>query len=201
MSATDVHQENDYTVLGHTASVPTRMPEIQSWRGPARTIAFVTLLTGRPTSHIVLPIDSPLIGMLGSGWSSHGRTLVADPDASAVKVSRGQATADRVKRLHDVSGLTWSQISRLFGVSRRAVHNWATGGTIASVHVERLAEIQRDVEDMRIVDDTESTRNRLLLSSGGQSSWYQSRLAEVTSAPERSFGERVGEEWAAGESG
>jgi hypothetical protein len=46
-----------------------------------------------------------------------------------------------VQWLHRESGLTWDQLGRIFGVSRRAVHLWATGGRMNASHAETLAEL------------------------------------------------------------
>ena len=43
--------------------------------------------------------------------------------------------------LHEVSGLTWDQLGRALGVSRRAVHMWATGSRINSVNAEHLNQL------------------------------------------------------------
>jgi transcriptional regulator with XRE-family HTH domain len=40
--------------------------------------------------------------------------------------------------LHAESGLTWEQLGRALGVSRRAVHLWARGGRMNSINAENL---------------------------------------------------------------
>ena len=49
------------------------------------------------------------------------------------------STSQMVRRLWKTSGLTGDQIARLCGVSRRAVHLWASGGRINALHQERLS--------------------------------------------------------------
>jgi transcriptional regulator with XRE-family HTH domain len=51
------------------------------------------------------------------------------------------STANAVALLRDRSGLSWEQLARLFGVSRRSLHKWAAGGTLNSRNAERLAEL------------------------------------------------------------
>ncbi|WP_157431862.1 helix-turn-helix domain-containing protein [Actinomadura hibisca] len=56
--------------------------------------------------------------------------------------------ASSVIRLHEESGLTWEQLSRLFGVSRRALHHWAVGGRISAGHAERLAMLTSVIQSL-----------------------------------------------------
>lgn len=43
------------------------------------------------------------------------------------------------------SGLTWDQLGKVLGVSRRAVHMWATGARMNQTHAERLREFSAAV--------------------------------------------------------
>lgn len=52
---------------------------------------------------------------------------------------------DRLKHLHAVTTLTWQQIGRLFGVSRRAVHHWVAGNRMSAANLDRLTRIERAV--------------------------------------------------------
>lgn len=52
-------------------------------------------------------------------------------------------TAASVSNLHDQSGLTWDQLGKLFGVSRRAVHLWASGKRMNARNTELLGELLR----------------------------------------------------------
>lgn len=51
------------------------------------------------------------------------------------------ATAERIIEFKARTGLTWPQVARLFGVSKRAVMLWRSGGQMAAVHEERLTEL------------------------------------------------------------
>jgi hypothetical protein len=53
------------------------------------------------------------------------------------------STAESVARLHVDSGLTWDQMGRLFGVSRRAVHLWASGKHMNARNIELLSTLQK----------------------------------------------------------
>jgi DNA-binding transcriptional regulator YiaG len=49
--------------------------------------------------------------------------------------------AESSRRISDIrlrTGLTWDQMARLFGVSRRTVHLWASGAAMSSAHEEHL---------------------------------------------------------------
>lgn len=72
-------------------------------------------------------------------------------------------TAELVKELKELSGLTIDQIGRIFGVSRRSVHNWMRGRRMSPPNEERLAELLAQVRDLP--SDTPEGRRRILLSS------------------------------------
>lgn len=50
-------------------------------------------------------------------------------------------SAELLTRTHRESGLTWDQLARYFGVSRRAVHLWAAGGRMSATNEELLAHL------------------------------------------------------------
>jgi len=54
-----------------------------------------------------------------------------DPDMSTPDVSH----------LRRIGGLTWEQIADLFGVSRSAVHQWASGGPIDAAAADHLRNL------------------------------------------------------------
>ena len=69
-----------------------------------------------------------------------------------------------VRDLHDQSGLTWDQLSRLFGVSRRAVHNWATGGRMTANNVRLLSALRRVIGQLQGTDP--ASRRAIFLAPG-----------------------------------
>lgn len=91
--------------------------------------------------------------------------------AATSKTDAGQLEAEGAEHVSALSevrrltGLTWEQISALFGVSRRAVHFWATGKPMAASHEEHL---QRTLNCLRAVDRGNSPTNRqaLFLTTG-----------------------------------
>jgi hypothetical protein len=67
-----------------------------------------------------------------------------------------------VRDLHESSGLTWDQLAKLFGVSRRAVHHWANGGNLTVRNWDILNELSRLVRS--IPGDDPASRRAYLLS-------------------------------------
>lgn len=57
-------------------------------------------------------------------------------------------TAKAITKVHEDSGLTWEQLGRVFGVSRRAVHMWATGSRVNATNTEMLLRFVDLVDQM-----------------------------------------------------
>lgn len=74
------------------------------------------------------------------------------------------ATAIRDLKRH--TGLTWGELARLFGVSRRTVHNWDEGGKVSQARERRLHEIAALVADFPVTQ--EAFRGALRSVSGGR---------------------------------
>jgi len=80
-------------------------------------------------------------------------------------VAEARSDRDEVTWIKDHSGLTWEQLGKVFGVSRRAVHMWANGGRLNESNARRLREfsaIIRGIESSIAVSTPEATRSRLL---------------------------------------
>src|SRR6266542_2454198 len=84
-----------------------------------------------PTSNMGQPVTALIGGLTDS--SSNGTVSVPQQTEPSIK---RPSVALSVRHLYEASGLTWEQLARLFGVSRRAVHNWANGGRMTARHVE-----------------------------------------------------------------
>lgn len=74
--------------------------------------------------------------------------------------TRGAAMGE----LRRLSGLTWDQLARLLGVSRRTMHFWASGKSMASANEEHL---QRVLAVLRQVDRGTAAENRTALLESG----------------------------------
>jgi DNA-binding transcriptional regulator YiaG len=91
------------------------------------------------------------------------------------------ATAEAVKRLHDRSGLTWDELARAFGVSRRTVHAWASGTRLNQAHAARLSVLARVVDGLA-ADNPEEARAALHAPAADGQSPYQ-RLIRSLAQP------------------
>jgi hypothetical protein len=102
----------------------------------AATIAgTLTLGVAQPASATALDVGtaSPQAFDLQSPATEQSRTEL--PPASP-------STSESIAKLHLESGLTWDQLGRLFGVSRRAVHLWAAGKHMNARNIELLNALQ-----------------------------------------------------------
>lgn len=86
--------------------------------------------------------------------------------AGAVEEAPKSNTAELIQDLHDRSGLTWEQLSKILGVSRRSVHLWASGGRMNARHIELATELVSLVRNAP-VEDPERVRTWLLAASAG----------------------------------
>ena len=117
-----------------------------------------------------------LVGIILAGLgTSTAQALPADvglrPQRTAYQTSAGTSvdvafrSAAAIGELRRLSGLTWDQLARLFNVSRRSLHFWASGKPMASSNEEHL---QRVLAVMRVVDHGSATINRTLLLGAGK---------------------------------
>lgn len=82
---------------------------------------------------------------------------------SAAEAPHRPSTAESVRKLHAISGLTWEQLARLFGVSRRAVHHWASGGRMNALNEEQLIEMLDVIS--RLPSGSPTERRSLILAT------------------------------------
>ncbi|NLH70958.1 MAG: helix-turn-helix transcriptional regulator [Brooklawnia sp.] len=89
--------------------------------------------------------------------------------------------AQRISELRTLTGLTTEQVGRLFGVSRRSVHNWINGNPMSPQHEERAAKLLAIVQALPGPTAAER-RGALLDSSRGTSLFHQLVAARAESA-------------------
>lgn len=114
------------------------------------------------------------LALSGPSTSAHPPQVIGPPQAtSSGGIGQRAATVPRtsasIADLRRVSGLTWEQLARLFGVSRRSVHFWASGKPMKPGHEEHL---RRLVAVIWRIDRGSALRNRQVLfnaSEGGES--------------------------------
>ena len=141
MNGTAVHRAFDTTSAGGAMLLMRQVRE---------PILASVLVVGLGTSAAVVP--PPEI-------TSHLLRSVDQTNAGAslpVAISAGGAIAE----LRRLSGLTWDQLARLFNVSRRALHFWASGKPMAPGNEEHL---QRLLAVLRRIDRGTASANRGLL--------------------------------------
>ena len=89
-------------------------------------------------------------------------------DSKGEPVAEFSTTASRVKRVHEATALTWDQLARMFGVSRRSVHLWASTGKMNANNESVLAHIEQIVGAMQGMSP-QQRRSEILDSSRGES--------------------------------
>jgi DNA-binding transcriptional regulator YiaG len=80
----------------------------------------------------------------------------------SVSVVGGAATA--IGELRRLTALTWDQLARIFAVSRRTMHFWASGKPLTASNEERL---HRVLSVVRRMDRGSASANRTALLAGG----------------------------------
>lgn len=115
--------------------------------------------------------SNPVSDHSGLGTSTSGARPV---DSSTVPVHESAASA--LARLRAMTDLTFDQVARIMGVSRRSVHSWMAGGPLSSANEERVFEVSRVVASLR--GSTAPERRAALLDS----SQGESLLAQLTAS-------------------
>lgn len=75
-------------------------------------------------------------------------------------VSSPESTQKALNELRRLSGLTWDQIAKLFNVSRRSLHFWASGQPLCSFNEDQLSRL---LGTIRFIDQGSASLNRSLL--------------------------------------
>lgn len=111
-------------------------------------VGFMLAGLGTSTAH-ALPLDVVLRSQRSADHTTAGAPVsVVAPSGSAIG------------ELRRLSGLTWDQLARLFNVSRRSLHFWASGKNMTPSNEEHL---QRLLAVVRKADRGSATANRAML--------------------------------------
>ncbi len=111
------------------------------WATPAVAVSMILVptatstITAAQSTHVVVAGTFSDMGGFQPGWIKQAN-------------SGTSPTADAVRRIRASSGLTWDELGRALGVSRRAVHAWANGGRLNQVHAARLGALAELVEGL-----------------------------------------------------
>lgn len=90
--------------------------------------------------------ENPFTSMIVGGRTIRGELAPLPVDSSparnapAAEAIAHRSDRDEILWIKEHSGLTWDQLGKVFGVSRRAVHMWANGGRLNEAHAQRLRE-------------------------------------------------------------
>lgn len=96
--------------------------------------------------------ENPFASKILGGRTIRGELAPLPVDSPPARTANTtEATAHRSDReeivwIKEHSGLTWDQLGKVFGVSRRAVHMWANGGRLNEANAQRLREFASIVE-------------------------------------------------------
>lgn len=123
------------------------------------------MLAGMGTSSaIALPADMVLRSQQQNLRTTAGTSIAHRDGRDDARVGMGRAEM-ALAELHHLSGLTWDQLARLFGVSRRSLHFWASGKPMTPANEEHL---HRLLATIRKVDRGSAQANRALLLALGE---------------------------------
>lgn len=137
--------------------------------GPTKAMVIGLFFVGAGT--IASPVASTDATSVPFSTYRSSPTMTAKT-SSPVKTPQPQVhqkTGAEIKRLREISGLTWEQIGRVFEVSRRSVHLWANEGRMNSRNIERLNDFAALV-DAAPGSTPNERRTWLLRTAGNESS-------------------------------
>lgn len=128
---------------------PSGMPPLESLESGTRVRCWVTgaALAAAMAGTLTLGATQPAFAVpLEAGTVSpqlHGVQLPKPEQARPETPGPRTSTAAGVTQLRADTGLTWDQLGRLFGVSRRAVHLWASGKQMNARNIELLSALEK----------------------------------------------------------
>jgi DNA-binding transcriptional regulator YiaG len=112
----------------------------------------------------------PIEELPSSNWISdspaHALSVVFSPPVQQAQANVSESTSRLLAEVREQSGLTWDQLARYFGVSRRAVHLWAAGGRMTASNAELLARLSSAISSLGDMEPS-SRRQALLRSEAG----------------------------------
>ncbi len=108
----------------------------------------------------------PAAGTTNSGWSPavDWNFVVVEQTNSGLVIQGNsrRSSGSAIMELRRLTGFSWDQLARLFGVNRRSLHFWASGEPPSPANEERL---QRVLAAVRRIDRGTASVNRSLLLS------------------------------------
>jgi DNA-binding transcriptional regulator YiaG len=157
-----------------TSNVPASS-EAQSWApaskaGASLLLTGIVMFGGLPGTSIGGQLGSiaPFVTVARTDRGELAPVIAPKPEpvsARAVGNAESRTDSEEVTWIKRHSGLTWDQLGKIFGVSRRAVHMWVNGGRLNESNARRVrsfSAIIRDVESEIPQPTPEMVRARLL---------------------------------------
>ena len=126
-------------------------------------------LGGLALSCILLAVPQGTSSLPPSAQQALYRSVSHGTSTGGIRQRGDGRTSSAVLEIRRLSGLTWEQLAKLLGVSRRSVHFWASGKTLTGSNETRVFDL---LALLRRIDRGSAQRNRAALlkpSSGGQS--------------------------------
>jgi DNA-binding transcriptional regulator YiaG len=160
----------DYTFSEFGTSAPVPYMN-QPWpyarkAGASLLLTGVAMLSGLVGTSAGQYVSIGPVVMVGRTARGEFAPIVAPTrETLSHRVGSTESRSDReeITWIKEHSGLTWDQLGKVFGVSRRAVHMWANGGRLNESNARRLREFSATI---RAIDSSEATpdavRGRLL---------------------------------------
>jgi hypothetical protein len=104
-------------------------------------------------------------------------------------------SSDRIVRLHTTSGLTWQQLSRLFGVAPRNVHAWASNIPMSAEQLRHLTNIETMIASASGTTPSEIRGALLTPGVDGRSAFDVQRSAAAAGGQDINPAPRLGGGW------
>lgn len=170
--------------LGGTSMVPVTPARLQ---GPRLWLLLEKLQTGSPFIEGI-----PMNDLVVFELVDYQGAVPAQPTREAnLSQTWAPTSADLVRRLRADSGLTWEQLAKLFGVSRRAVHLWANGGRMNAANIEHLSRLL----DLLAAEHSGLTSEQRRAALLGPQASGRSRFDELRGAHASGDGDVSGTPW------
>lgn len=150
----------------------------------------VTVISGALMQILFMRGEAPT----SNGFAQPVETSSTRTAPALVIEPMGVSSAEAILELRRLSGLTWDELARLFDVSRRAVHHWASGSTMTAAHlhhvhqtlhlVRRLSQGASSLSRERILTPLPSGASCLDLLRAGDYAGVESVLGGTLAVPQ-----------------
>ncbi len=165
--------------------------------GTVAAVVGLTYLVGSGTS---LPVARDLERIIpGTGvwiapmppspaWiaTSFAQTMTSDT-ASRDLGELQSISRNLVVELKERADITWEQLAKALGVSRRAVHHWASGGRMASANEESVMRLMQEVDQVHAAETDDGKRRRAVLAAVDSMRISRAAAADDVNRPAATF--------------